>query len=375
MARQKAVIRKLPRGRAAKPRTVKFADMRYMGEEPIENVKIESDVDPRFIAALRWYDYYYDADVTKKWLVEYLTASKLDKTLINHIRSLPAWKISKTNGTIARLIQRGWTLTPGVIERFQARIQALYEEQAEVVADVPAVAKPKINLQDRVRNRAVDLMEIVEQHIDNFFNDNEYEFSLYQLLVAEKASPVACNLLQEKIEAIVADFDNEGFENFSKKKMKAYKAFYNAMLADIATFRMNKKAVKVTKPRKIREKQPEKLVAKAKYMKEYAPLKLVSIPPQQVIKATSLWVYNTKYRQLTVYHAQTTEGLSIKGTSIINFDESKSETKRIRKPEITLPEVLNAGKVALRTLMEKIKATGSRAKGRLNSDTILLRVS
>lgn len=365
------VIRKASTKKAAKPRSVKFADIRYMGEEPIENVKIDLENDPRFIAALRWYDYYYDAEAVKSWLVDYLTTAKRDKKLISLIRSLPAWKISKTNGKIARLLQRGWTLPADVMVRFEERLNQLDNSQ---VVESPVIPVVKINLQDRVKARAIEMIELVDYHIDCLMIDNGYEFSLYNLLKAEKVSPVACNMMQEKIEACLADLDKEGYENFSKFKMRKFKAFYNAMLADIESYRMNKKATKVTKVRKQREKPVEKIVANAKYMKEFAPLKLVSISPQSVVKAQTLWVYNTKYRQLAVYNAADDQGLGIKGTTITNFNETTSIVKRLRKPDVTTQDVLTAGKVALRTLMDKIKSTPSVAKGRLNADTILLRV-
>jgi hypothetical protein len=63
----------------------------------------------------------------------------------------------------------------------------------------------------------------------------------------------------------------------------------------------------------------------------------------------------------------------VKGSSLSNFNESKSVSKTLRKPEATLPDVVKGGKVLLRNYMDGIKAVASGLTGRLNADTILIR--
>jgi len=65
--------------------------------------------------------------------------------------------------------------------------------------------------------------------------------------------------------------------------------------------------------------------------------------------------------------------LGIKGSTIQNFAESKSISKTLRKPNVTLPEVLKGGKVALRNILNDIRAAEKVLTGRINTDTILLR--
>ena len=75
-----------------------------------------------------------------------------------------------------------------------------------------------------------------------------------------------------------------------------------------------------------------------------------------------------------MYHAEDAGGLSVKGSSIVNFSESKSVQKTLRKPDAMIPEVLKGGKVFLRNVLDGIKAVESKLNGRINADTILLRV-
>ena len=132
-------------------------------------------------------------------------------------------------------------------------------------------------------------------------------------------------------------------------------------------------SIKSRKPRQRKQKSPEQLVSKLKYLDKFEELKLESVSPKDIIGALQLWVYNTKSRKLGCYNAEDAGGLSVKGSTILNFNESKSTHKKLRKPEVTVPQVLNGGKVYLRNALDEIKAVASPLNGRLNTDTILLR--
>ena len=101
---------------------------------------------------------------------------------------------------------------------------------------------------------------------------------------------------------------------------------------------------------------------------------LTSIDPKGIIGASQLWVFNHKTRNLTVYHAVDRDGLSVRGSTITGFDEAVSITKKLRKPETIIPQVLNAAKVPLRSIMKDLTTTEQRSTGRINAETILLRV-
>ena len=163
----------------------------------------------------------------------------------------------------------------------------------------------------------------------------------------------------------------EAYSNFTKTQLKKLIAYCDQVIVD--GMKLAGEAVKTRKPRKRKAKSAEQLIAKLNYAKDFAELKLVSIDPKTIIGASSLWVYNTKTRKLGVYHALDAVGLGIKGSTIQNFAESKSISKTLRKPAVTLPEVLKSGKVALRNIINDIRAAETQLTGRINNDTILLR--
>jgi hypothetical protein len=67
-------------------------------------------------------------------------------------------------------------------------------------------------------------------------------------------------------------------------------------------------------------------------------------------------------------------GLSVKGTTITQFDEALSIQKTLRKPQDQLKEFKGAGKVKLRKFLDEINTTDTKLNGRCNPDTILLKI-
>ena len=138
--------------------------------------------------------------------------------------------------------------------------------------------------------------------------------------------------------------------------------------------------------RKLRKKKPiskDKLVSKLQYSKEDTKYNLKSIDPKDIITAEQLWVFNTKTRKLGIYVASVLDprglnregtGLSVKGTSVQGFDPEKSVQKTLRKPEEQLTEFMKCGPVKSKTFFSEIKSMEIALTGRINPDTILLKV-
>ena len=158
----------------------------------------------------------------------------------------------------------------------------------------------------------------------------------------------------------------------TKAQIKKITAFYNEILTACDMLAQEAKINK--KPREKKPTDKSKLVAKIKYLKQDDKLKLVSINPQDIIGAKELWVYNIKTRKLGKYVAQEYLELGVKGTSITGFSETLSVQKTLRKPEEQLKEFKAAGKVQLRKFLDEIKAVDIKLNGRINEDSVLLRV-
>ena len=87
-----------------------------------------------------------------------------------------------------------------------------------------------------------------------------------------------------------------------------------------------------------------------------------------------LIAFNAKYRYITVYESTLNNTLSVKGTTIQNYDEKTSIRKKIRKPVDFFAKLRTAtNKNNLNKLIGSVKAKPQKINGRINADTILLK--
>jgi hypothetical protein len=179
----------------------------------------------------------------------------------------------------------------------------------------------------------------------------------------------------EEIEIVIKGKDEqlvEGYSFLSKKQLKDYASLLKCIIDDCGRIAHTAKLTRA--PRKKKVKPVDKVIEKLQFKKEDNEYKTASINPVDIIGASQLWIFNTKTRKLGCYNATDSGGLNIKGTTLTNFNEETSVHKTIRKPEVVLPATLKAGKVALRKVLTDINAVEQALTGRINSDTILLRV-
>jgi hypothetical protein len=161
----------------------------------------------------------------------------------------------------------------------------------------------------------------------------------------------------------------EGYSGYSKRSLAGIKQLIEDIIKNCAEKIANEK--KTPTIRKKRRRSPIDVVKKLKYKKEDAEYAMISIVASKVVEAQKLVVFNTKYRAVTIYEADSSHGLSVKGTTIIGFDPKKSKTKRLRKPKDFFAKIKDKGIKVVRSTFESIRAVEKPATGRINQDTIL----
>jgi hypothetical protein len=267
------------------------------------------------------------------------------------------------------------------VDYIKKEIADVMQEEVEE-PEVKVETGPVITIQDRIREKVSECVGELEGQIDELVTTAfKANVSPYAIMHTLDIKGIHANRVVDAFKIKRQEFDvvmntddkevKEGYSNFKKTELKKLVAYCDQVIMD--GLKIAGAATKSRKPRKRKEKTPDQLVAKMKLCVEFAELNLKSVKPREIIGAMALWVYNTKTRKLGCYHAEDAGGFSVKGTSLTNFNETKSVQKKLRKPEVTLPEVLNGGKVYLRSAMENIRAVESTLTGRINEDTILVR--
>lgn len=379
--------------RKVAPRTSAMLDEKYTGDEPkwdTERAKAMpfEEFDHFMRKSLNYYNYFYSQKDLKKHVVAWMKVVKdFDADEIRAFERAGDRTVSMTTCGLIMAHRQGMPLQERHIEFIDANIlESINSKSAEEVVEVVVEEKPRAyvpTIQDRMNEKTADTIGELEGHYDEFINNPKYSFSPYEYLVVNN---VPQSQLSKYEEVYQARFDElkmafeksdeqitEGYSHYKAADFKRIMAFIDQILNDIIQYRgLKKLAKKIRAPKSVSK---EKVVAKLKYAKEDKVLRLVSINPADIIGAQELWVYNTKNRKLGKYVADGLKGpLNVKGTGIIGFDEHKSTSKTLRKPADTLKEFSKATKVQLRKFLDEIKATETKLNGRINAETVLLRV-
>jgi hypothetical protein len=346
---------------------------KFVGQEP----KFLGEVTEKDLGiALSWYSINRKAKDSQKYASAYFKK-------VHKLDILPVIKTKPTQfGFVCRILTNGGVLSPERKEWFDGQVEELKKELVKAKAKVKTeqfIEVVKVNIQDRIREKAIECIGEFEGQIDDIIlkSESPQPYAVMHTLgikgVHTRAILEWSREKRAEFEEVLTTDDSqlkEGYSNFKKTELKKIIAYCDQVILDC-----NKVAQSVVrKARKRKAKSPEQLVAKIKHCLEFKDLSLTSVKSTDIIESMQLWVYNTKTRKLGVYHAEDAGGLSVKGSSIVNFSETKSIQKTLRKPEVMLPEVLKGGKVFLRNAIDSIKAVESKLTGRINADTILLRV-
>ncbi len=387
------------------PRDPIFLDEKAIGTEPIWDTERalkmdDAEFDHNLRKSLRYYNYFYGVKDLKKYFVEWLRKHEgkdseyhhLDKKTIDYYAKTKDSLTPLTACAIVKAHTQGMPLRDNHVEYLLKTVKDVIKLQEEqVVDDEPSKADTKVSKTDvkvpTIQDRMNAIADKHQLHFleleDQLFEGKTVDPKAYDYLIAKNVAPATIARILAPFERSRNEFieakttkDEDLKDAYAHLKAADYKrldAFYTALFDGFTQYGQVKKATKKASVRKPPAK--EKLVAKLKYLKNDATTKAVSINPVDIIGAQVLWIYNTKTRKLGKYVAEDMGGvLGVKGTGITGYSESKSVSKTLRKPEVQLKEFMNAGKIDLRKFLENIKATEVKLNGRINQDTILLKV-
>ncbi len=366
---------------------------------------------------------------------DWMAKNDYSKEQIKYAKAAPSHELSITGSITAKLLMNGmpdynkkhdeyWDSLPGTMGNtapaskfLKERIQRAIDSGKVVITDRKEIEEkkakevPQLSIQERLQQQALMMCEGIEEWFDGYVTDAEtfdlkgFDFRKY---ASEKnitgaharkikniyehelddykdllRMPTAGQLKKmDENEADQWEQLKEGYAHLKKKHIEKYidavGYIFNELEFIIEKSKINRK------PRKKKVYSADKLVAKLKYLKVDAKYSLTSVNPEEIIKANELWVFNVKTRKLGKYIAKNIDplgqgregtGLTVKGTTILGFDDQLSVQKTLRKPVDQLKEFKDSGKVKLRKFLEEIPTTDTKLNGRINLETVLLKVS
>lgn len=325
--------------------------------------------------ALNWYGLNTENKGLRKYAISYMKFLK--RTELSYCFAEASDFELRQIGIIGRLVMNNQYVSKEHIANISAKMDVLFDKYKRIDTKEVKVSGSSVSVQDRILEAALKYSGEIDGHIDEFIKNKSSDFSAKSYLLSNSISGAVSKRIAEYFQPIERELAEairgtdeqlvEGYSYFSKAQLKKFYDFVKGIIDDCNQQLVNSKSTR--SPRARKPVPPFKLVQRLKYMKEFPDLQLKSITPTSIIGASELWIFNTKSRRLTVYKGD----LSVKGSSIIGYEVSGSNTKLVRKPEEFFKDN-EINKKVLNVAFKTINAKMSTPNGRVNDDCVLIGV-
>lgn len=356
---------------------------RAYGSEPVwsaESFASKDEEDSALQRAISWYWGKGTKRDKKRWVLDYCKHSKMDAETIKCIAQNGIKSYSGI-GYLCRMLTRGAPLPDETTQKITREIEDLKRTGAAVLAKRQGTALPSIQerTEQKYREYLSDIDAFVDSVVDACVKKQEMKFDpagwatthgVKALYCGKIAAYIENTYLQEMATAYSGKDEQlvEGYSFLTKPRFKKLIQMLSETANAFRIFADEKRSER--KPRKKKQKSPDQITKKVKYLAESKEYNIKSVSPEKIIGSEMVVVFNEKYRTLTVLFAKDPRGLSVKGTTIINYDEAKSVSKKLRKPKDVLSKL--TGVRAVQTVMNTIKTKPAKMSGRINENCILI---
>ena len=385
-------------------------DSKYTGEEPVwdgwQTWPIEQ-FHKEHSRAFNFYNYYSNAKELKPYVIEWMQTNGYTKDEIKSIKRAPDYLPGITCSTLCRCLNRGmpplhpklqeyYLTLPGLSnsivrsdeEFVRERIATALAEgdkttdPEDPLTPVKAAVSPMTLLLEKIgRTILVDIDKLFESWMDE--NITVVALPVYEKmqgygLPAQGSGTVAQFITRQRDEMQKAYDESdadlvEGYSYLTSKQLKARIDACEVMLQDLNHFKHTAKAKRA--PREPKTHSATKQTEKLKYKPQDNEYKITSINVTRIPGAHRLLAFNTKNRVLYDFYAAGPKGFSVKGAKIRDIDELKCRYKRLRKPELMLPIVLNSSAKQIDKAWDELTTVeGKPNNGRLTEDFVLVRI-
>ena len=363
-----------------------------LGGEPniaAMNIKDESELMWQIQKALNWYNYNWSERDYRKATLEYLKKNKFSKSDQEKVANASTVSFDfRCAGAYCRISNNGVALPELKKKLVAGYIENLIKEGSRLPVQVQVIEKPKVSVQDRIQEQVSEYICELEIHADELMesltktNASKFEFDVIEWIRKKEVKSMQAQMIADHFKPRIQELQDaidgkdedlkQGYSWMSKPKLRKYLTWYQDIVVQFQAQAQFAKSIR--KPRKKKKKKPEQLVAKLKYQKECPEFNVNSIDPREIIGAKKLVAFNSKYRTLMVYDASPlVDGFTIKGTTLVGYDEASSKSKKLRDPKSVLPRMIGGAR-AINNAWETVKTKESVPNGRFNEHTVIVQV-
>lgn len=360
-------------------------DTKFMGTEPEWSDAPMAGRISSMSKAFAWYNYFYGKKDARDMIVSYLEAHGR-KADVRTLRGVPDSGIRPTTAWLCRMTQVGFVLTADEQAKLDTMLTEILTEKQAAQAEVSIESDvPKITIQDRLREKVSECAGELDGMFDEFVINGakmSADYKPVSLIRSMNVAPQMISTLSDIWKRKLAEFELavegkdaqlvEGYRFLSKVQLRNAVKFCETVINDCGAYVQIKKVER--KPRQVKAVSPEKRAAKFKICKEFAELKLKSLPAASLVEKTEAWLYDTKKRKLIhIVADEYAKVFTVKNNAIIGFSTAETQQKTVRKPADTLKVLQAAGKPAARKLFKDLSTTETAFNGRGTENLVIIK--
>lgn len=346
----------------------------WEASEPSFNVM---DYQGSLVRHLNFFNNEVENEKKQEWTIEYWKSKDLDVVGFDKI---PDGYFTQT-GVLVRLISQGIELDPvhvKFLEKTYIDIKSRVALAATLQKETPDVKPVRVKTAaEKYYDKAREICSDIDAELDQIAESGKQRLNLKSFFASKGVLGGASKLIAEQYKNQVEELSQallgldpqlkEGYSHLSKKEIRTMYDFLTEVLT------LCNQTVKTAKPRSKKEKPPAVVAAKVQYLKEYPELKMTSVHPSKIVGCEEVWLFNTKVRKLFRYTAIDGNKLTIKGTTLLNFDVEKSGSKTIRKPDQFFESYAEWTKRPMNKAFNEIRGVLASGPGRISKDMIILK--
>ena len=366
-------------------------DFKFTGDEPSWHNCPEENFHNNLSKALNFYNYYLDRDDYIPIIQEYMENNSYSNDDINTIPIVPRTSFMlNITGKLCRCYNMGMPEFGDNFDMVKNNITNLISDakheiltrKSVVVKNDNKPLKPNVHaiMTKKVRDSVLCELEVM---LDEWTVPKAKikKMPIASLLRGENIPVSFIGPIVQWLERHKNDYTDayekrcpqmiEGYSYLSTPQLRNRIKAIDDMLNEIVLYKSSKKASR--KPRVKKPKSADKQVSRLNYLNESEEYCMQSCDPTRIVCAQTMFMFNTKYRKVTIFKANGPDGFTVQGSTLKGFDETKSYSFTLRKPKEVLPILASKTERQVNKELSALKVKRNPAKGRINKDTILIR--
>lgn len=367
---------------------IPISESKFVGSEPIwADDYVPDEYQFEYGKALNWYSYVVEAKDCRAFLVDWF---KGDKDKLKTLSSIPDKLIPRTYANSARIAMRGFPLLEEHKERIWDKVQEIANARIKLEDDDPTV-QPVVKATKKPAIAPNFIISDVDDEIVNLISGEETK-NIAQILMPYRLTDKHYLECIDKIELLLSEFSElvairrlpksklddsqlqllESYEHLSGLKIvKDIVKLLESYINDLKKSYVSKQSAKV---RKKKPKDKAKLIRNLKYLKEDTNLGIVSVDPINLLNCSEVWVFDTSTRKLSRYFSPVSGGITVKGASLVGYNDTMSSSRLLRKPEVQIKEFMDSKKNDLTKWYSAVKSKSGPVRARLTINSVILKV-